>query len=301
MSTLIQIGNEPSLDAIRVFVARTQWTPDDALAFVGHPPLIRPGTPETPVYVSVTFTWHKQKAELLRREWADHYKTVLIGGPAYNGGNGDEFTPGLFLKRGCTITSRGCVKKCGWCVERHNPLRELPIQPGWIVQDSNLLACSEGHIRSVFEMLRTQGRNVYFNGGLDKHLLKEWHRPLFDSIPIGELWFACDLNSDIELRWLERAAGILDGIPLRKRRCYTMIGYDEGTPEQAERRIQRVFDTGFMPFCQLYQPDETKVYSEDWRKVRRKWSRPAAYMPRIGPEIVPDNSQTDFNYGELTP
>lgn len=276
MSELVNIAGALSERPIRVFVARTNWTPDDEMAFVGHPPLFRPGTPETPVYISVTFTWHKQRAELLRREWAYFYKFVSVGGPAYDGGAGGEFSPGLFLKKGCTITSRGCVKKCGWCVERNNPLREITIKPGWIVQDSNLLACSDDHIRSVFDMLRAQKRNVFFNGGLDKHFLKDWHRLLFDSIPIGELWFACDVTSD--LPWLERAAQILQGIPLRKRRCYTMIGYDTETPVEAERRIKRVFELGFMPFCQLYQPDETRAYSAAWRKVRAKWSRPAAYM-----------------------
>lgn len=279
MLSLLQISNvkqQPTLDCIRVFVCRTQWTPDDPLAFVGHPPLIRPADTKMPVFVSVTFTWHKRQGELLRQEWADHFENVQIGGPAYDGGAGGSFTPGLFLKRGCTITSRGCVKKCGWCVERNNPLREIGITPGWIVQDSNLLACSDRHIHQVFDMLREQGRNVYFNGGLDKHFLKEWHRPLFDSVPLGELWFACDTATDLSA--LERAAGILDGIPLRRRRCYTMIGYDSETPVEAERRIEKVFELGFMPFCQLYQPDETKTYSKEWRDVRRKWSRPAAYM-----------------------
>jgi hypothetical protein len=131
-------------------------------------------------------------------------------------------------------------------------------------------------------MLREQRRAIFFNGGLDKHFLKDWHRPLFDSIKIGELWFACDVTKD--LSWMERAAGILDGIPLRKRRCYTMIGYDDESLADAERRIERVFELGFMPFCQLYQPDDyVKVYADDWRALRRKWSRPAAYMGKQNP------------------
>lgn len=285
--TLVHIAG--TVQPIRVFVARTQWTPDDSLAFVGHPPLFRPGTADTPVLISVTFTWHKHRAELLAEEWRAFYRNVSIGGPAYDRGAGGEFTPGMFLKHGCTITSRGCVKDCGWCIERFNELRELEIKPGWIVQDSNLLACSEKHIRAVFDMLRDQKRAVYFNGGLDKHFLKDWHRPLFDSIKIGELWFACDQTKD--LPWLERAAGILEGISIEKRRCYTMIGYDSETPAEAERRIERVFELGFLPFCQLYQPDETKVYGEDWRKVRRKWSRPAAYRSTANHV---DNAQTLF-------
>lgn len=45
---------------------------------------------------------------------------------------------------------------------------------------------------------------------------------------------------------------------------------------------QGLLELGFMPFCQLYQPDDgVKVYPEEWRKLRRKWSRPAAYMSPI--------------------
>lgn len=275
----VQIETE---NIIRVFPVRTNWTPDDELSFVGPPPLFRPGTPETPVHVSVTFTWHRAYAEKLAESWGQFYRNVRIGGPAYDDPGG-VFVPGRYLKKGCTITSRGCPKKCGWCSvpRREGGLRYLPITPGWIVQDNNLLACEEAHLRAVFEMLQRQERKIYFNGGLDKHFLREWHRELFDSIPIGELWFACDQGGD-DLRWLERAARILDGIPLRKRRCYTMIGYNGESLSEAERRIESVFALGFMPFSQLYQPPDAKqpakIYSSEWKALNRKWSRPAAYM-----------------------
>lgn len=277
MTPLVHITPQPHDEVIRVFPVRNRWTPDDGLAFVGDPPLFRPGTSDTPVMVSCTFTWHRRESERLQRAWSVYYKSVSLGGPAY-GDPGGEFEPGRFLKDGCTITSRGCPKKCGWCVVPRNEggIRTLAIKPGWIVQDNNLLACPEDHIRSVFAMLREQKRRVFFNGGLDKHYLREWHRPLFDSIPIGELWFACDTAADLPS--LEKVAYILEGIPKRKLRCYTMIGYDSETIQEAERRVERVFGLGFMPFCQLYQPDETKTYPLQWRQVRRKWSRPAAYM-----------------------
>lgn len=273
---LVQIS--ANVAPIRVFPGRTAMTPDDPMAYVGFPPFpqFRPADPDTPVYVSVVFKWLRERAERIAESWRMYYRNVRLGGPAYDD-LGGEFTPGMFLKKGCTITSRGCVKHCGWCPERNNPLREIEIKPGWIVQDSNLLACSENHIRNVFDMLRKQDRAVTFSGGLDKHFLKEWHRPLFDSIKIRELWFACDRTD--ELPWLERAAKILDGIPMRKLRCYTMIGYDSEGLRDAEWRQERVLELGFMPFCQLYQPDEgVKVYPEDWRNVSRKWKRPAAYM-----------------------
>ena len=278
---------------IRVFPVRNQWTPTDPLAFVGYPPLpgFRPEDPETPVHVSVTFTWDRKHAAILADAWRVHYRNVRIGGPAYDD-PGADFIPGRYLKIGCTITSRGCPKRCGWCKVpfSEGALRELPIRPGWIVQDNNLLACSEKHIRAVFDMLRAQNRGIYFNGGLDKHFLKPWHRSLFDSIPIGELWFACDTGQD--LVHLESAAEILTGIPRRKLRCYTMIGYDSETLADAEKRIERVFQLGFMPFSQLYQPPTadrpTKMYGADWKAVNKKWCRPAAYMSEQTRESKPD-------------
>jgi hypothetical protein len=147
-------------------------------------------------------------------------------------------------------------------------------------------------------MLQRQGRRIYFNGGLDKHFLRPWHRPLFDGIKLGELWFACDLAGDLPA--LEKAARILDGIPLRKRRCYTMIGYDQETLAEAETRIERVFELGFMPFCQLYQPPETRTYSEEWRRVRRKWSRPAAYMGSSPEETVETEAEIQITLFEAS-
>ena len=281
MNELVQIG-DVGADLIRVFPERNQWTPTDPLAFVGYPPLFRPGTPDTPVHVSVTFTWHRRHAQELAENWRTYYRNVRVGGPAYDDFGG-EFVAGRYLKDCCTITSRGCPKRCGWCKVpfSEGPLRELTNFPsGWIVQDNNLLACSERHLERVFQMLREQERNIFFNGGLDKHYFQPWHRRLFDSIRIGELWFACDQAGDLPR--LERVREWLDGIPMRKLRCYTMIGYDDEALADAERRIERVFEMGFMPFSQLYQPPTadkpTKKYSDDWKAVNKKWSRPAAYM-----------------------
>jgi len=234
-----------------------------------------------PVRVSVTFKWWRRDAESMAASWAQHYRDVQIGGPAYGDLGGPHFTPGRFLKLGCTITSRGCVKHCGWCPEKDRPLVELaPIRPGWIVQDSNLLACSESHVRAVFDMLRTQPHPAKFCGGLDKDFLRKWHRPLFDSIRIDELWLACDLAGGLPA--LERAAEILDGIPINKLRCYTMIGWDpEESLLQAEKRMEQVLELGFLPFCQLYIPDDgSKLYPPEWKALQRKWARPAAYRAR---------------------
>ncbi|MBU2537258.1 MAG: hypothetical protein KKH22_02385 [Proteobacteria bacterium] len=226
--------------------------------------------------ISVVFTWDLPLAKRLKTAWGAHYQDVQIGGPAV-GDPGGVFVPGRFIKDGVTITSRGCVRSCPWCFvpKREGKIRELEIHPGWIVQDNNLLACSRKHIEQVFEMLRQQKKGAVFSGGLDTRLLKEWHRELIDTIKLHELWFACDTENMIDQ--LTRTAKIMDGIPNKKRRCYTMIGFDGETLCQAESRLEKVFELGFFPFCQLYQGEERKEYSKPWRDLQRKWARPAIY------------------------
>ena len=258
---------------IRVFPRRTKWTPDDELAFVGDPPLFRP--PEMPVKVSVTFTWDIEEGKRLYYSWRQFYSDVQLGGPAFDDPGG-EFEPGLFIKEGVVETSRGCPKKCEWCFVpgREGKLRELEIKEGHIVIDNNLLACSRSHLAGVFLMLGVQKKAAQFKGGLDATLFESWHKSLFDSIRVKEMFFACDTANAIKP--LERVANILNRVSIEKKRCFVMIGRKE-TIEEAERRLKEVYSLGFLPFAQLYQPKEKKEYSPEWKKLNRKWSRPAAY------------------------
>lgn len=272
------------MSMIRVFPSKTKWTPTDVLAFVGDPPLFRPGDRTTPVHVSVTFTWDKREAERLQKAWSQYYDDVRIGGPAYDDPGG-EFVPGRYMKQGVTITSRGCPKKCPWCVvpTREGRIRELEIKPGWIVQDNNLLACSRGHVNAVFGMLRGQNRRCCFNGGLDSSFLQDWHVDLFRSVKLDELWFACDTPQGLPR--LERVAKMLEGISIEKRRCYVLMGFDGETIVEANERVTAVYEMGFLPFAQLYRDDTPRQWSRDWKDLQRFWSRPAAYrsVGRAGP------------------
>ena len=154
------------LKIARVFPRRTKATPDDPLAFTGPPP--KGGLPDMEeVHVSVAFTYDMEKACQLAEQWMKLGVPVHMGGPAFNMPGGD-FVPGMYLKKGYVITSRGCPNRCWFCsVPRREGgrLRELPITEGNIVLDDNLLACSRKHIEAVFDMLGRQKERPIFTGG----------------------------------------------------------------------------------------------------------------------------------------
>lgn len=262
---------------IRVFPRKTKWTPDDNMAFVGLPPLIRPDTAK--VKISVTFTWDIPLAYRLLKEWKMYYKNVQIGGPAF-GSYAGEFEPGLFIKKGVTITSRGCNRMCKWCLvpEREGKIRELKIKDGWIIQDNNLFQCSSRHIEAVFDMLRFQKYPISFNGGLDSRLLTEHHVDLLNSIKLKEIWFSCDTDSNIT--YLETASQLLSDVSINKKRCYVLIGFNGENLLKAENRLEKVYNLGFLPFAQLYKNSKPIDWNKEWKQLTRKWSRPAIYRSR---------------------
>jgi hypothetical protein len=267
---------------IRVFPRRTAATPDDALAFTSPPPKELPGADE--VHVSVAFTYDQPKAEKLAEAWTRAGLPVKLGGPA-TGRPGGDFVPGLYLKHGYVITSRGCPRRCWFCsvpVREGGKLRELPVTVGHNVLDDNLLACSEGHIRDVFAMLKQQAKRPVFTGGLEAALLRPWHVGLLRDVKAARMYFAYDTPDDYEP--LVEAGRILrdGGITKASHRaaCYVLVGYPGDTPDAADARLRAAWGAGFVPYAMLYRDGSGEV-DADWRRFQRTWVRPEIVLSRL--------------------
>jgi hypothetical protein len=263
---------------IRVFPRRTNATPDDELAFTDGPPLWHIDGHD--VMVSCTFTYDKPRAEQLADQWQRQGYKVQIGGPAYDD-RGDEFVQGRFVKPGYVITSRGCNNRCWFCYvpKREGGIRELPIVNGWNVLDSNLLQCSEHHIRSVFDMLGRQDKRAIFTGGIESRILEDWHVELLHHIKPERFYFAYDTPDDWEPLVIaaQKTIGLCTN---HNRSCYVLIGYPKDTFEQAEIRLKQTMDLGLTPMAMLYRDDKGKVDNE-WRKFQRLWARPTIIYGKV--------------------
>ena len=269
---------------IRVFARKTKWTPlRDKLAFYNDQSMyaVQEYGNDMPVYVSCTFTWDKKKAVELARAWAMNFSNVQIGGPAFNDPGG-EFVPCRFIKEGVTFTSRGCPKRCRGCLVpiREGNIRELKIQPGHIIQDNNLLACSRGHIEKVFEMLAGQKRGIQFKGGLDIDYMQTWHVELLKQIKVSELWIACDRPEDLPR--LDKAADMLSDYSIEKKRCYVLVGKDGETQDRAQSRCIAVLHKGFLPYAQLYRGVDAGPSRGQWHDFCHFWVSPGQYRKKYG-------------------
>lgn len=229
------------------------------------------------MHVSVTFTWDIEEGYRLRDAWKAHYPVVKIGGPAIASPR-DGFEPGLYIRNGVTFTSRGCPHHCPWCLVSgyEGALRLLDIKPGWMIQDNNLLATPRDHQERVYTMLRSQRHKIGFAGGLEAARIDDWVAGQLRRLRIGQVFLACDMKAALEP--LRTAVRKLSFLSRRQLRCYVLIGFQENeTINEAENRLEAVWQAGCLPFAQLFQPPDRYVkYSSDWRHLARRWSRPAA-------------------------
>lgn len=261
-------------DIIRVFPRKAAWVPDDDMAYVGGPDLFVPHAKE--VHVSCTFSWDETTCKRLVEEWRTYFKTVKIGGPAYGSFCGD-FVPGMYVKQGYVITSRGCINKCKFCCvpEREGSIRELPITDGWRVMDSNFLACSRNHIERVFEMLRRQPHPARFQGSIEAGLVDDFFCELLRTIKVGVIYVSFDKISGQKI--FAKAADMLRdyGISRAARKSLCLVGYGDDTPVLAEERLRWVFSMGMTPLASYYRPLTLKAKEpvrEEWIQFLKDWS-----------------------------
>lgn len=182
----------------------------------------------------------------------------------------------MYIKHPYVITSRGCPNKCWFCDvwKREGDIRELAIKDGSNILDSNLLACSESHIKKVFEMLDRQPERPQFTGGLEAARLKDWHVKLLRVSKTDQMFFAYDTPDDYEPL---REAGKLLRLANFTRshlRCYVLIGTPGDSFCSAEKRLLQAWECGFMPMAMLWR-DKSGIVDKEWQRFQRLWARPA--------------------------
>lgn len=271
------------MKVIRVFCRKTAATPDDENVRIATPPGLFDSADE--IHICVVFSWDLPLAERLAKQWRQ-VAPVRIGGPAL-GGPGGDFVPGMWVKRGYVMTSRGCPNRCWFCRVWRNEgnIRELPITEGHNLLDSNILACSDEHIRAVFAML-AEGKRLYkkaieFTGGLEAARLKPWHVEALRKLHPKQLFFAYDTRDDLEPLIIAGRLLLGAGFTTASHalRCYVLCGFRGDTMAAAGERMAQALRAGFLPMAMLYR-DEKGERDQDWMRFQKVWARPAIINAR---------------------
>jgi hypothetical protein len=217
------------------------------------------------LFVSVPFTWNLPALLTEFKQRSLLWSHALVGGPAvrlmpnfFSGLDyvmSGEHHPGAIKRINpfATFTSRGCIRKCGFCAvpKCEGDLLELPDWPDKpVILDNNLLATSPAHFDRVIDRLIRHGW-ADFNQGLDARLLTSYHAQRISEIGKPMVRLALDNERysgdwDRALETLARA-----GIAKSNIRSYALCGFDSG-PDEAWRRCEFVERKGIKVLPQWF-------------------------------------------------
>lgn len=188
------------------------------------------------IYVSCVFTKNRDKC----LEWQG---IAEIGGTGYDVHK--ELPPEIESvkpKINLGFTTRGCIRKCSFCVV---PSKEGHIRPVndlldlWdgktkyiILLDNNILALPE-HFKLVCKQARDNKINLDFNQGLDHRLLTQDIIDELKTIRHKELRFAFDHPS--YLPTVERAIKLLKTNRINRCLWYVLVGFNTTFRQDLER------------------------------------------------------------------
>lgn len=187
------------------------------------------------------------------------------------------------------FTSRGCIRKCPWCVV---PKKEGKIRANaniWefldprhnklVLLDNNLLAAPNAEETLSTLAVKDYAIKVNFNQGLDIRLMTKEFAERLDMIEyyswnfrMRSLYFAFDtMKAERAVRRgikMLRAAGI----PARCLMFYVLVGYDT-TLEQDLERVRILHELGAIPYIMRYNQNhgEGRVLDYLARWVNRRY------------------------------
>lgn len=178
-----------------------------------------------------------------------HLYDEWVNNKIENGGKRDEFK--YYLDYSIGFLTRGCFRKCQFCVNRSkdkavvaSPINEFvdKSRPKICLQDDNFFACSEWE--RLIHNLKDTGKRFQFKQGLDERLLTHKKiEELFSCKTDGDLIFAFDNIEDREI--IEDKLKMIRLLyPDSKKtiKFYTFVGCDRKGNYDDKFWMQDIFD-----------------------------------------------------------
>lgn len=205
-----------------------------------------------------------------------------------------------YLEYSIGFITRGCFRKCGFCVNKkydhvflHSPLEEFfdPSRKKICLLDDNFFGCPKW--KDVLQQLIDSKRPFKFKQGIDERLLTEEKAEiLFNASYDGDFTFAFDNVSDYEL--IHKKLEIINKYAKGKSiKFYVLVGYestDERDIENAFIRIELLLRYGCLPYIMRFQNKNETPWKES--KYRRLYVAIARWCNQ--PSIIKKMSFRQF-------
>lgn len=207
-----------------------------------------------------------------------------------------------YLKYSIGFTTRGCFRKCSFCVNKkydkaevHSPIKEFldESRPYIYLWDDNFLACSTGW-REILQELNETGKPFQFRQGLDLRIMSEEKaEALANSRYRGDFIFAFDHIRDKEL--IVEKLNVWRKYCKKETKLYVLCAYDPytndpkcriGSDEDSQNekdlidirglfeRIKILIENNCLPYVMRYESYRESEYKGVYTQITRWCNQP---------------------------
>ena len=204
-----------------------------------------------------------------------------------------------YLKYSIGFTTRGCIRHCGFCVNRllnkvvkWSPVSEFldASRPRIYLWDDNIMAAPPVVFREVMRELIATGLPFQFRQGMDIRLMTEEKAQLLASVKYhGDYIFAFDhyrMDDPNERKQVEQT---LRGLEIWRRHCdkstklYVLVAYDSQDEKDIEGtfyRIKKLMEYGCLPYIMRFEKWKDSKYKDLYTQLARWCNQPSFFKKK---------------------
>lgn len=191
-----------------------------------------------------------------------------------------------YLSYSIGFTTRGCFRKCSFCVNRkynsvfkHSPVSEFldSSRPKIYLWDDNIMASP--HFNQIIDELEATGKAYQFRQGMDMRLMTDAKAErLSKAHYYGDFIFAFDHIEDAEL--IQKKLAIWRKHCKKSTKLYVLVAYDsqdEVDIENTFERIRILMTFGCLPYIMRYQDYSKSKYKDLYTQLARWCNQPGFF------------------------
>lgn len=225
-----------------------------------------------------------------------------------------------YLNYSIGFTTRGCIRHCGFCVNRllnrvveWSPVSEFldESRKNIYLWDDNIMAAPPKVFAKVMEDLKRTGKPFQFRQGMDIRLMTEQKAKLLDEIKYhGDYIFAFDhyrMDDPNEKRQVEQT---IKGLKVWREHCrkstklYVLVAYDsqdEKDIEGAFFRIKILMEHGCLPYIMRFEEYNNSRFKSMYTQLARWCNQPSFFKKMSFRQYCVRNEEYHQGIQDLVP
>lgn len=201
-----------------------------------------------------------------------------------------------YLNFSIGFTTRGCIRKCGFCVNRllnrvqkWSPVSEFldKSRPKIYLWDDNIMAAPPKVFAEVMNDLMSTGLPFQFRQGLDIRLMTEEKAELLSKVKYyGDYIFAFDHYKMDDPKEKKQVDDTIKGLNIWRKHCdkstklYVLVAYDSIDEKDVEGtffRIKTLMEYGCLPYIMRFEKYNESKYKDMYIQLARWCNQPSFF------------------------